>query len=253
MLSLVFHDDIIKWKHFPRYWPFVRGIHRSPVNSPHKGQWRGALMFSLICAWTNRDVGDLRRHRDCRSFNSSPPPPHPTPHTPRTGKMGRHFRLHFHEWTVLYFESTFAEQYLSIGSDNGLAPIRRQAIIWTNANQVHWRIYNIRHWGGGGGGGGGLNNVAKLCHMSTYTWVTIGSDNGFPGAGSVTLNWNQFHRKFLQCPFAKWVWKYTCVKFPRLSGANDSTQCEGFSRMCLSLVQQKLAGHMFGSSEFKCM
>ena len=38
-------------------------------NSPHKGQWRGTLMFSLICAWTNgwvnnRDAGDLRRHRD---------------------------------------------------------------------------------------------------------------------------------------------------------------------------------------------
>ena len=32
------HDDVIKWKHFPRYWPFVRGIHRSPVNSAHKGQ-----------------------------------------------------------------------------------------------------------------------------------------------------------------------------------------------------------------------
>ena len=32
------HDDVIKWKHFPRYWSFVRGIHRSPVNSPHKGQ-----------------------------------------------------------------------------------------------------------------------------------------------------------------------------------------------------------------------
>ena len=41
------HVDVIKWKHFPRHWPFVRGIHRSPVNSPHKGQWRGALMFSL--------------------------------------------------------------------------------------------------------------------------------------------------------------------------------------------------------------
>ena len=26
-------DDVIKWKHFPRYWAFVRGIHRSPVNS----------------------------------------------------------------------------------------------------------------------------------------------------------------------------------------------------------------------------
>ena len=33
------------WEHFSRYWPFVRGIHRSPVNSPHNGQWRGALMF----------------------------------------------------------------------------------------------------------------------------------------------------------------------------------------------------------------
>ena len=47
------HDDVIKWKHFPRYWPFVRGIHRFPVNSPHKGQCRGALMFSLICVWIN--------------------------------------------------------------------------------------------------------------------------------------------------------------------------------------------------------
>ena len=45
------HDDVSKWNYFPRHWPFVRGIHRAPVNSPHKGQWRGALMFSLICAW----------------------------------------------------------------------------------------------------------------------------------------------------------------------------------------------------------
>ena len=62
------HDDVIKWKHFLRYWPFVRRIHRSPVNSPHKGQWRGALMFSLICVWindwiNNGEAGDLRRYR----------------------------------------------------------------------------------------------------------------------------------------------------------------------------------------------
>ena len=60
------HGDVIKWKHFPLYWPFVRGIHRGPVNSTHKGQWRGALMFSLIYVWihgwvNNRDAGDLRR------------------------------------------------------------------------------------------------------------------------------------------------------------------------------------------------
>ena len=62
------HDDVIKWKHFPRYWPFARGIHRSPVNSPHKDQWRGALMFSLICVWingwvNNSEAGDLRRYQ----------------------------------------------------------------------------------------------------------------------------------------------------------------------------------------------
>ena len=48
------HDDVIKWIHFPRYWPFVRRIHR--------------LMFSVICAWTNNwanngDTDDLRYHR----------------------------------------------------------------------------------------------------------------------------------------------------------------------------------------------
>ena len=66
--STMLHDDVIKWKHFPRYWPFVGGIHRSLVNSPHKGQWRGALMFSLICTringWVNNgEAGDLRRYR----------------------------------------------------------------------------------------------------------------------------------------------------------------------------------------------
>ena len=38
-------DDVIRWKLFPRYWPFVRGIHRSPVNSHHKGSVMRTLMF----------------------------------------------------------------------------------------------------------------------------------------------------------------------------------------------------------------
>ena len=61
-------DDVIKWKHFPRCWSFVRGIHRSPLNFP--SQWPVTRSFdaSLICArinsWiNNRKVGDLRRHR----------------------------------------------------------------------------------------------------------------------------------------------------------------------------------------------
>ena len=62
------HDDVIKWKHCLRYWPFVRGIHRSHVNSPSKRPVTRSLMFSLICAWingwvNNRKAGDLRRLR----------------------------------------------------------------------------------------------------------------------------------------------------------------------------------------------
>ena len=54
------------WHYFWYY--LYLDIHRSPVNSPHKGQWRGALMFSLICAWidgwvNNHEAGDLKRHR----------------------------------------------------------------------------------------------------------------------------------------------------------------------------------------------
>ena len=55
----------------------------------------------------------------------------------------------FHEWKVLYFDQNFTKvssqwsnwQYPSIALENGLAPNRRQAIIWTNADPIHWRIY----------------------------------------------------------------------------------------------------------------
>ena len=67
-----FHDDCLQMGTFSAWLAFWVGIHRSPVNSQHKGQWRGALMFSLICAchraWTNdwvsnRETGNLIHHR----------------------------------------------------------------------------------------------------------------------------------------------------------------------------------------------
>ena len=81
-LSSSAESRIRSWKHFPRYWPLVRVIHRSAVNFPHESQWRGALMFALICAWingcaNNRRAGDLRRNRphyDVPAYNI--PPPH---------------------------------------------------------------------------------------------------------------------------------------------------------------------------------
>ena len=62
-----------RWRHeietFSASLAFVRRIHRSPVDYYQKRQWRGALMFSLICSWTNGraktwDAGDLRCHYD---------------------------------------------------------------------------------------------------------------------------------------------------------------------------------------------
>ena len=67
-IVMLFHDDVIKWTHFPRY--ICTGIllgESIAGGYPHKGHWRGALLFYLICAWTNGsanngDDGDLRRH-----------------------------------------------------------------------------------------------------------------------------------------------------------------------------------------------
>ena len=68
------------WRHqmetFPHQQPFVRGFHRWPVNSPHQRQWRGTLMFSLVCGWTNgwannKDAGDLRCHCNATDNNIS--------------------------------------------------------------------------------------------------------------------------------------------------------------------------------------
>ena len=67
------HRDVIKWKHFPDYWPFVRGIHR----------WRGALLLSWVCVWANGwtdngGAGDLIRqmslwrHCDVRDLHCLP-------------------------------------------------------------------------------------------------------------------------------------------------------------------------------------
>ena len=61
------HDHISKWKYFPRYWPFVKGIHRWPVYSPHKGQWRVALMFVL------RLNKRLSKHSRRRRFETPTP------------------------------------------------------------------------------------------------------------------------------------------------------------------------------------
>ena len=99
-----------------------------PVNSPHKGQRRGALMFSLICVWingwvNNREAGDLRRHRAhcdvilmilCSLF-----------HIYICTQV-----IQWNHWARVIC----VNKLTTIGLNNGLSPGRRQAIIWTNVD-----------------------------------------------------------------------------------------------------------------------
>ena len=72
--ELVLHDDVNKCQHFPRYWPFVRGIHPSPVVPLTKASYAQLLCVFFICAWTNiwankRDAADLGRH--CAHYDAT--------------------------------------------------------------------------------------------------------------------------------------------------------------------------------------
>ena len=52
-VELIFHCDVIKWKHYLRYCPFVRGIHRLSVDSSHKGTVTRTFDVSLLLDWRN--------------------------------------------------------------------------------------------------------------------------------------------------------------------------------------------------------
>ena len=60
-IMLCFHDDVIKWKHFPRYWAFVRGIYRPPVDSPTKA--RDAELCCFLDLRLNKRLSKQSRHR----------------------------------------------------------------------------------------------------------------------------------------------------------------------------------------------
>ena len=85
-LVTIQHDDVFEWKHFPRYWQFVRETTAPPPPPPPRArgfplQRPVTQMSSLICSQTNvwannRDTGDLRRHSahsDVTPMSGSPP------------------------------------------------------------------------------------------------------------------------------------------------------------------------------------
>ena len=180
--------DVIKWKHFPCYWPFVKRIHRSSVNSPHKGQWREALKFSLICVRTNGWVNtrwfetplpSLWRH--CSDFHAWTPLDNMTAHLQRTNFSGISWMKVVQFWYFFEFCSLGCDWWeVIIGSDNDLAPNRRQAIIY---DPVHWRIYAplgemskpsikwkpvLTHWGRDK-----MDAISQTTFSSAFCWMKI--------------------------------------------------------------------------------
>ena len=144
----------MKWKHFRRCWPFVRGIHRSTVNSPHKDQWRGAMMFSLICAringWVNtRKAGDLRHH--CTHFDVIVMSRqltywglNKTPDILKCLCLKEHFCI-----LIQISLQLFRHLSMENNSSNASVPNRRQVLILANIDPVHYSnqpwFYSLMH------------------------------------------------------------------------------------------------------------
>ena len=82
--------------------------------------------------------------------------------------------MHFREWKNLYFDYNFTDvcsqgsnwQSSSIDLDNGLAPNRWQAIIWTNDDPINWRIYATL-------GGDELTQmfIVSVCESLSTVWA----------------------------------------------------------------------------------
>ena len=106
---------------------------KPPVNSPHKGQWRGALMFSLICAWINgwvntREADELRRHRA---------------HYDVTVMISQNLVCHICHLSVAQSFSDFAQQG-SVYKINGFSGRTRFGEIWVEMmvgySVLLWRL-----------------------------------------------------------------------------------------------------------------
>ena len=63
------HDDVIKWKQFPRHWLSVRGEHWSSVDFPHNDQCQGTLIFFFILRLNKL----LSKESRCRRFQTPSP------------------------------------------------------------------------------------------------------------------------------------------------------------------------------------
>ena len=107
----------------------------SPADSPHKGQWRGDLMFSLICAWTNgwannRDAGYLRCH--CAHYDVT--------------VMYQRKRIGNHQWPKRLRAISFDFVVITVAAD-GLAPPGARSAAGTSIYYEALGVLTYNRWG----------------------------------------------------------------------------------------------------------
>ena len=87
------YDDVMTWKHVPHHWPFVRGIHWSLVDSPHKGPVMGNFDVFFDVALNKL----LNKQLNCQWFEI------PWHHFSEYGQASHHGRFKWHRapiWDV---------------------------------------------------------------------------------------------------------------------------------------------------------
>ena len=84
-------------------------------------------------------------------------------------------KMSYFDYTEVFFWGS-NWQLPSIGLDNGMAPNRRQTIIWINVVPIHWRIY-------AGGGGGGAVGCGGVVVVVVVRWVVVVVVVGGGGGG----------------------------------------------------------------------
>ena len=129
----------MKWKHFPRYRPFVREftVHRW-IPRIKASAWIFDVFFDLRpnkqlsnqswCWWFETPSRSLWRH--CNEYNMAYKLGHNDTSLGQNGETGAKWPTLNHWGRATHI---CVGKLTIIGSDNGLSPFRRQAIMWTNA------------------------------------------------------------------------------------------------------------------------
>ena len=99
----------------------------------------------------------------------------------------------------------------SSGSGNGLAPNRRQAITWTNADPVHWRIYAALE---GDGVMAVIRYVCIIRAMLNTQWLLMDWPSLKPShtqqwwwrSGLVHSSYRHLHQRSLKAEWQSWGW-----------------------------------------------